>query len=220
MTRVGAYTAERAAGLSGVPKSTVYYWAREDILVPTISPERVQLWSFSDLMALRTIYWLRQPKERGEGHDIPATSMPTIRRALAELRQLELPVWSRCQGSAILVDRDGHVAIRGPAGIERPGGQLTEPGLLDLTAPFETANDVIGPDLIEPRPLLRIVPGKLGGSPHVVGTRVETLALAALHDAGLSGEKIAKLYPYLDPGAITEAVDLEEQIKNNLQRAA
>lgn len=52
----GAYTAERAAALSGVPKSTVHNWARQDILVPSVSAERVKLWSYGDLMALRTIY--------------------------------------------------------------------------------------------------------------------------------------------------------------------
>lgn len=52
----GAYTAERAAALSGVPKSTIHYWARQDILVPSVSAERVKLWSYGDLMALRTIY--------------------------------------------------------------------------------------------------------------------------------------------------------------------
>lgn len=30
----GAYSADRAASLSGVPKSTVHYWARKEILVP------------------------------------------------------------------------------------------------------------------------------------------------------------------------------------------
>ncbi|HZO49924.1 MAG TPA: MerR family transcriptional regulator [Gaiellaceae bacterium] len=52
----GAYTADRASALSGVPKSTLHYWARIEILVPRISPERIKLWSYPDLMALRTIY--------------------------------------------------------------------------------------------------------------------------------------------------------------------
>src|SRR5688572_30799038 len=31
-----------------------------------------------------------------------------------------------------------------------------------------------GPDLLDPRPLLRIIPGKLHGEPHVVDTRIPT----------------------------------------------
>jgi MerR HTH family regulatory protein len=56
----GAYPADRAAALSGVPKSTIHYWAREEILVPSISAEKVKLWSYPDLMGLRIIYWLRR----------------------------------------------------------------------------------------------------------------------------------------------------------------
>lgn len=41
----GCYDARRAATLSGVPASTVYYWAREDVVVPTVSPARQKLWS-------------------------------------------------------------------------------------------------------------------------------------------------------------------------------
>ena len=47
----GAYNAERAAALSGVPKSTVHYWARHGHLVPSVAT-RPRLWSFTDLLAL------------------------------------------------------------------------------------------------------------------------------------------------------------------------
>jgi MerR HTH family regulatory protein len=63
----GAYPADRAAALSGVPKSTLHYWARQEILVPSLSAEKVKLWSYADLMALRTIYWLRQRKHSPGG---------------------------------------------------------------------------------------------------------------------------------------------------------
>ena len=37
-----------------------------------------------------------------------------------------------------------------------------------------------GPDLVAPRPELRIVPGRLAGEPHIRGTRIGTLQIAAL----------------------------------------
>lgn len=61
--------------LSGVPKSTVHYWARREILAPSISDVRIKLWSYSDLMSLRTIAWLRATKTAPDGHDVPATAM-------------------------------------------------------------------------------------------------------------------------------------------------
>ncbi|MCL2464549.1 MAG: hypothetical protein FWF28_05725, partial [Micrococcales bacterium] len=55
----GCYEASRAAALSGVPKSTLYEWARRRVVVPSVSPEREKLWSYADLMALRIVSWLR-----------------------------------------------------------------------------------------------------------------------------------------------------------------
>lgn len=50
------------------------------VLVPSVSAKRVKLWSYTDLMALRIIYWLRQQKTSEAGLDIPRTSMASIRR--------------------------------------------------------------------------------------------------------------------------------------------
>lgn len=58
-TLEGCYEGPRAAALSGVPVSTVYYWARLGIVEPSVSPTRIKLWSYADLMALRIVYWLR-----------------------------------------------------------------------------------------------------------------------------------------------------------------
>lgn len=46
-------------------------------------------------------------------------------------------------------------------------GQRVSSDLIDLIRPFETEGGIRGPDLARPRPELRIVAGKLGGSPHV-----------------------------------------------------
>jgi len=67
--------------------------------------------------------------------------------------------------------------------------------------------------------MLRIVPGKLGGSPHVVHTRLESQALGALATNGLSVNKIYRLYPSVEPQAIDDALDLERQLEQNLRPA-
>ena len=51
----GCYDGPRAAALSGVPVSTVYLWARSGIVEPSVSPTRIKLWSYADLMALRIV---------------------------------------------------------------------------------------------------------------------------------------------------------------------
>ena len=216
----GAYAAERAAALSGVPKSTVHYWAREGILVPSVSPERVKLWSYGDLMSLRTIYWLRQTKQDQSGREVPRTAMKAVRRALREIAALELDVWSEDGAPHVAVDRLGGIVIEHGDGAQRPGGQsILDADMLDLLAPFASREGLKGPDLSIPRPLLRIVPGKLGGSPHVAHTRLESQALGALAESGLAQEKIYRLYPDVEPAAIEDALDLERQLAQNLHPA-
>lgn len=220
MVTKGVYTAERAAALSGVPKSTIYHWARNGVLIPSAWPQKVRLWSFADLMGLRTIYWLRRRKTSEDGVDIPASTMPAVRAALDALQRLERPVWSPGEGSSLLVDGEGRLYIDGAEGLQEPiTGQLAMADVLRPVRPFDVAG-IEGPDLITPRPSLRIIPGKLGGSPHVAQTRIETRAIAALRDDGMLPERILTFYPELTEQQVVEAIELEEQLKRNLLRAA
>ncbi len=220
MDRAGAYTADRAAALSGVPKSTVHYWARKGHLVPSISPERVKLWSYTDLLALRTIYWLRQPKRTSDGQEIPSSTMPAVRRSLEALRALDLELFENGR-PLVVIDRSGNVLLDPPGlALQTPTGQTVSRDLLDVVAPFKTAEGLRGPDLQSPRQHLRILPLKLAGSPHVEGTRIETRALAALATRGYSADRIGILYPAVTSEAIEEALDLEQQLASNLRRAA
>jgi uncharacterized protein (DUF433 family) len=215
----GAYTADRAAALSGVPKSTIHWWARNEILVPNVSAEKVKLWSYADLMSLRVIYWLRRRKTTARGAEIPPTSMPAVRRALKALRALELAPW-HAAGPILFVDGRGQIHLKEPQGRpETLTGQLTS-DILDLIAPFSTAEGTRGPDLLRPRPELRIIPGKVSGSPHIVSTRLETRALAALTADGFDIPGIHRLYPYVTSNQIEQALDLEGQLADNLRHAA
>ncbi|HET7646979.1 MAG TPA: hypothetical protein VFK17_00320 [Gaiellaceae bacterium] len=216
----GAYPADRASALSGVPRSTVHYWARHEILVPSISAERVKLWSYADLMGLRTIYWLRQTKTSKQGHDVPRTSMAAVRRALKALREVDLELWTEEHGPSVAVDRSGHLFFTPNGDVTTAGGQhVLSADWLDLIAPFQT-DQSRGPDLYAPRPNLRIIPGKLAGSPHIVKTRIETIALAALEARGLGEDKIIALYPAAPRSGVIEALDLERQLGRNLRAAA
>jgi uncharacterized protein (DUF433 family) len=212
---LGAYTADRAAALSGVPISTIHWWARERILLPSVSATKRRLWSFGDLMGLRTIYWLRRRKTTEAGMDIPATSMNAVRAALASLATLNVPLW-RGNRPTVLVGGDGRLYPETRDGVLTADGQVAAGDLLDLIAPFTTHEGLRGPDLYQPRAHLRIVPGKLSGSPHIIGTRVETRALAALCNDGYDARQVADLYPYLLAEQIDEALDLERQLEQNL----
>jgi uncharacterized protein (DUF433 family) len=217
----GAYQAERAAALSGVPLSTLYYWARHDIYVPSVSSSKVKLWSWADLLALRAIYWLRSHKVQA----LRPTAMNEVRETLAAIEEK----FGRRMGEALAgksvvlrVDGQGHCYLEVEDLLVRPVGrdalQKAAPELtLDLLAQFDM-EEQRGPHLLTPRPRLRIVPGKLGGEPHVGGTRLETRTIRGLLQANRSIADIIELYPFLEAADVTQASDLEEQLEGNLRK--
>lgn len=158
----GAYPVDRAAALSGVPRSTVGYWASKEILVPSISAERTRLWSYSDLMALRVVYWLRRPKKARDGAEIPRTKMPAVRRTISQLRELDLELWTAEGGPQVAVDRDGKVVLDSKVVVSELDGQgVLDADLLPVLRPFATLEGTQGPDLQGDRAALRAPPEHL-----------------------------------------------------------
>lgn len=208
----GCYEARRAAALSGVPVSTVYLWARQEIVVPSVSPTRQKLWSYADLMALRIVYWLRHPKS-GRAREVPASPMSQVREALEELEKRGLDIWAENewqQGSPLQVDLRGRVHLTDgwAAGLS---GQMALTETLELLGPFEAASKH-GPDLLRPRSRLRIIPGKVSGEPHLEGSRITTLTVAALCRRFGDMAPVAALYPEVNPETITQAFELEKDL--------
>lgn len=200
-----------------MPERTVHDWASKGIVVPSVSTQRIMLWSFADLIALRIVLWLRSTKA-SDASSVPAVPMNEIRRALQTLRGLDLDVWSAPGGSRLLVDTGGRLVLRAES--ELVGDQLVLPNTLDLLAPFQLLGGIEGPDLQRPRPSLRIIPAKLGGEPHVDGTRLESRAVASLAQRGFSLEQLTGFYPFASPQALQECIQLERQLEMNVAEAA
>jgi uncharacterized protein (DUF433 family)/DNA-binding transcriptional MerR regulator len=211
----GCYEATRAAALSGVPLSTVYYWAKMGVVVPSISPVREKLWSYADLIGLRIVAWLRHPKTVDHGV-IPPSPMKEVRAALAFLDRSEVDLWdpSSSNTGALLVDRTGKVWVRTPDGVVTDHlGRSTlnlQADYLELLAPYSTSGHD-GPDLLRPRPRLRIVPLKVAGEPHIAGSRITSRTLAALRRRGFTSKDIADMYG-LDQPSVDQALDLERKL--------
>lgn len=138
--------------------------------------------------------------------------MPAVRRSLGMLRELNLDLFSDDGKSRVVVDRKRDIIVGSKSGLARPASGQRVLDVLDVIAPFPTEPGMRGPDLREPRPHLRIVPGKLSGEPHVAETRLETQALAALARRGVSVADILVLYPFVVRAAVEEALDLEDQL--------
>src|SRR6059036_2856600 len=79
----GVYDAKRAAALTGVPRRTLSDWARNGLYPASVAPNPyTRLWSWSDLLALRAIDWLRRNKGPD---DPPKVTIQKIRQALLDL---------------------------------------------------------------------------------------------------------------------------------------
>ena len=165
----GCYEAARAAALSGVPISTVYYWANREVVTPSVSPVRTRLWSYGDLMALRIVSWLRHPKAVDDGL-LPASPMPEVRRVLSLLDKLGLDLWrpngDRADRSPLLVDRAGHAFVWAEEDLLDSTGRPTLNYPLDgleLLAPY-VGTGQRGPDLLRPVPICGSCPARSRGS--------------------------------------------------------
>lgn len=194
----GVYDGHRTAALAGAPYSTLHSWAREGIVVPSISPDRVRLWSWTDLLKLRAVTWLRK-----QGH----VGMPRVRALLDEIERAGLSGVPLQR--LVLVSSRGEVYLRLEDKVVRvdESHQMGAEELLDLVAPFDQ-----GPHLLHPRPHLRIVPGKLSGQPHVQDTRIGSPHIYSLHRSGYANADIAALYPGLVEAAVRDAIDLEASL--------
>lgn len=221
VTVTEAYPAERAAPLAGVPKSTLHYWASNGIWRPSVSPERVRLWSLSDIAMLRVIYWLRRADKTLGPNDqlrIPRTKMTQVRTTIAQVLAKD----PRPQTAGLFVDIKGNVVLDQDGRLEELTGQQRQVPTLDVLNEYRVDEErgIIGPNLLRPRPLLRIVPGKLAGEPHVKDTRVETSMLDGLVERGYGPADIVGMYPFLTEEAVLEARSLEQQLRRNLRTEA
>jgi uncharacterized protein (DUF433 family) len=203
----GVYKTRRAAALAGVPVTTLSYWARNAILAPSIQASPYdRLWSWTDLLAARAIHWLRQGgRDADTFHPV---DMRRIRAALAEIEAESLPR-ERLHDLA-LVSQHGSLFLQITESPPRQvgTGRLAMSGVLPLVRRYGAR----GPDLLQPRPCLRIIPGKLHGEPHLLNTRISSELIFALHQSGYTTGQILEMYPQADAPGIGDAVDLERSL--------
>ena len=198
-----AYTSTMAAALSGATSSQLRHWRRDSRTGPLLRPEisvtpRV-LYSFRDLLALRTFVHLRQN-----------ASLQKIRTAISNLRDLgEL---DHLASYRLVSDLGGGIQlVQGPEAaidlVRQPGqGQLLVV-IGDVIEPFPVRPGVVVPHLLRPRTNLSVDPDTQGGIPVIIGTRVPYDAVAALMRENVPAEKVSDYYPSVSAPAARDALD-------------
>ncbi|GAA3709132.1 hypothetical protein GCM10022224_088310 [Nonomuraea antimicrobica] len=201
-----SYSPKLAAALSGATLRQLAHWrksgsGRGAVLVPEISPLRPVLYSFRDVVALRTCVKLRND-----------ASLQKIRRALDTLRddlqeREHLSAYRLvADGSTIyLVEQDQATDL-----VHRKANVVIHE-LVDVLRPFYRDGRYI-PDLLRPREHVTVDPGVRGGMPVIEGTRVPYDEIAALLRDGVPAERIPEYFPSVSATAALDAVDFADYV--------
>lgn len=205
-----AFTVPIASVLSGASVDQLAYWRKRTpsappLLVPESKRSGRFIYSWSDVVALRSIVYLRQEK-----------SLPRVRRAVELLRALEAQEWEHLARYTVIGTKHS-ILVRTPSGHlldleQHPGTVVSEDLMRDVLAPFTTRDGRAVPDLESPRRLIAVNPRVMAGYPVIAGTRVPFDVVAALAEDGVPTAEIIQMYPSVDPASVGDARDFAAQV--------
>ena len=211
----GRYTAERASQLSGIPKSTVYDWRRDAVLVPDYPAASPTMWSYRDLVLLRLLAWLRQG---GMPRPVATDKVASVRKQLT--RGLDVRLIHATRSDIVLSDGLGGTDFEDDRDNLLPSADFYSLlGTFDLLEPIEELRSarnrpIWAPDLVTPSTHSVISPWVLGGDPCITRSRIPTSAVFALStERRLPVNAIVELYPGLTADATVDAIGLERRLR-------
>lgn len=201
-----AYPVKMTAALSGATVSQLRHWRSPrtgPLLVPEIAAAPKVLYSFKDVLALRTVVRLRD-----------AASLQKIRGAIQNLR--DLGEADHLAAYRLVSDRRGDIqVIRGDDVVNlgsHPGQTQLIAVIGEVIEPFAARAGVLVPHLLHPRPHLAVDPETQGGTPVIAGTRVPYDAVAGLMRDGIPANQIIGYYPSVTAEAAEDALDFARYV--------
>lgn len=196
------------SALTGVTPSQLYSWRKDGILVPETSRRPVR-YSFRDLIALRTVAFLRSK-----------ISLQKVRKAFDTMDEYKLfdhPSSYRfgSDGKTIVANVDGEIID-----LVKRKGQREAFTMEEIFQPFENFAGEHVADFRHPRPHLEIDPRRLGGWPTVAGTRVPFDAISdLLADGFYSPDHVQHFYPTVSAAGARDAVDFSTYLETRKRGA-
>jgi len=211
----GRYTADRAAQLSGVPKSTIYDWRRNKVLLPDYANADPAIWSYRDLVLLRLLAWLRQG---GMERPLAAAKTKHVREQLnAGIRIRQIHATSR---DVVLIGENASDEIDDDRQNLLPSSDFYSLlASFDLHEPIDELRNTDSkrswaPHLVTPSHHSSISPWVLAGDPCVRNSRIPTAAIFALStERQLPSQAIVDLYPGLTVEQVDDVTELERRLR-------
>lgn len=205
-----------AAALSGATYNQLVYWRSSrggaaSLLVPEYRHGRTWLYSFRDVVALRTFAYLRE--------DVSLQKIREAVRTLGDLGDAEHLSEYRlyaADGSVVWVPPDGdHVDLVARRGQLRAGVVMR-----DVFGAFENRGGRKVLPLLRPYRHITVDPQLRGGFPVVRDTRIPYDLVASLVRAGTRSNQVRELYPAVSPAGARDAARMADYVDRARGRQA
>jgi len=190
--------------LTGVTPYQLRSWSRSGLLVPEIRAKRPPIYSFRDLVALRSIAFLRAE-----------TSLQKIHKAFDNLNVLDMVE----HPSEYSFGTDGKtIFVQGPddeaIDLVRSLGARTLFTFEEMNEAFINFRKQEVPSFTAPAPHICVNPARIGGWPAIEGTRIgyDVIAdLAGAQDPDV--EYVIEYYPGPTTSAVESAIEFNRQVE-------
>lgn len=195
---------ELTSVLSGATAHQLRLWRGRGILVPEVSRENPALYSYRDVVALRTIAFLRA-----------RTSMQNIGKAFDSMRLMQFtehPATYKfgLSGTSIVFQTPEGVTMD----LSKNVGQMLLFTLEEIFEPYTNLNNETVVNFRRPKPHLEVDRGRLGGWPTIGSSRIAFDTIASLVDGETVGlEDVAYYYPNVSAAAAQDAIDFAGMVK-------
>ncbi|GAA2842597.1 DUF433 domain-containing protein [Nonomuraea rubra] len=198
------YSTVLAAALSGASVGQLRYWRRQPpVFAPEYQTPHKVLYSYRDVVALRSITYLRQKD---------VTSLQDIRKSIKNLRAMgkieHLSEYKlvRSGNTIVLVDGDEAIDL-----LRAPGNAMLA-DLVDIFGEFDGRMGRVLP-FQQPVPGVVVDPEVLSGFPVVKGTRIGYDQVASLMDDDVPAEEISRFFPSVGAEAALAAQQFADYVR-------
>jgi uncharacterized protein (DUF433 family)/DNA-binding transcriptional MerR regulator len=201
-TAIGSYTAAEVARLAGVSPRRIGSWAREGIILPSVS-HRPNVYSYADAGEAIVAHYL---VEQGK---LPAE----IKKAVHQLRE-QYGDWPLAHAplahdGAMLLEWDSDEAAW--ISVDIPDQEIIEQTLIDLKSIRESLGRGGWVALESPRTHIEVNPERHSGTPVVRGRRLPTSLVAGIASGDGGRETLREDYGLSD-SEIDDAVGYEADV--------
>ncbi|HYQ76184.1 DUF433 domain-containing protein [Cellulomonas sp.] len=200
-----AFPLPLAAALTGATPAQLRHWRDSGLVVPEVRPFRPPLYSFRDLVLIRSVAYLRAHLSSQKVHKA-MLGIPDVMDAVVHPSEYRFGT----DGETVYLGTESGEAID----ILRRRGQTSLFTFDDMLSEFRNFKDERVADFARPSAHLEVAPGRVGGWPTIEGTRVPYDDVARLVDnETVFPEDVQAFYPSVSPAAARDAVEFAERVE-------